>query len=790
METTFVSNPSLLSAHIERAMEGMEQLDKEKLIKGVASKLKKENITEQDIIRAIYMTASELISKEEPQWTYVASKALLAELYIEAGKNRGYKPTPDKPYGSFYELITMLVDMGIYRKELLEHYSKSDIEELGKEIDYKKDEQYTYVGLVTLNERYLASDYEKNVFELMQERFMIIAMQLMIKEKKKKRLHYVREAYWALSNNYMTSATPTLSNAGKARGGQLSSCFIDTVHDSLEGIYDSNTDVARLSKMGGGIGIYMGKVRARGSDIRGYKGTSSGVVPWIRQLNNTATSVDQLGTRAGAFAIYLDIFHKDAPDFLDLKLNNGDERLRAHDIFTGICLPDLFMEAVEKREMWYLFDPHEVKQVMGWKDKDGNPLGLEDFYDEQEGAGSFRERYAEAVEAMKQGRIGNIEKDAVPAIELMKRIMKSQLETGTPYMFYRDAVNRANPNKAHGMIYSSNLCTEILQNMSYTTKKSEVLKKDNKIVKAIKNFFGMKVNDGEIIVTKVAGDFVVCNLASINLGKAVPAGVLDRLIPIMIRMLDNVIDINNLDVLQAQRTNQRYRAIGLGTFGLAHLLALMGIKWESDEAVQYNDDLYEYIAYLAIKASAELAKEKGAYEKFKGSEWHTGEYFDSRGYTSGKRQGKFVTTEQWIELREFVKRYGVRNGYILAIAPNSATSVIAGSTASIDPIFGLVSYEEKKSYKIANPAPDLSPKTFPFYAKNAYMLDQHWSIKQAAARQRHIDQAQSFNLYVTPDIKAKDLLDLHLHAWKAGIKTTYYVRSRALTYEECEACAS
>ncbi|CAM3108377.1 ribonucleoside-diphosphate reductase subunit alpha [Paenibacillus sediminis] len=762
-------DPSRIEAYADRILEGLESLDKERLIRGVHAKLRRNEITGEEISNAFTMSALELVTKEEPNWKYAAARSLLTSLYKKAAFNRGYKAYSDRPYGAFYPLISDLVKQGIYREELLEAYTKEQIEELGAHIDYTRDLLFDYIGLLTLTERYLTTDFDGRVMELPQERYMVIAMYLMHKEPADKRLELVKEAYWAMSNLYMTAATPTMSNAGKKVAGQLSSCFIDTVDDSLEGIFDSNTDIARLSKMGGGIGVYLGKVRARGSDIRGHKNTSSGVIPWIRQLNNTAVSVDQLGTRKGAVAVYLDVFHKDILAFLDLKLNNGDERMRAHDIFHGVVIPDLFMEAVEARGDWHLFDPHEVKKTMGWKDAQGRALGLEDFYDEKFGEGSFRQKYAEAVANPALSRI------TVPAIDIMKRIMKSQLETGTPYMFYKDTVNRANPNRAHGIIYCSNLCTEIMQNQSPTViEQEELVTKDGQT---------------RIVISKIPGDFVVCNLNSIHLARAVPAGVLERLVPIQTRMLDNVIDINNIEVLQAQYTNSQYRAIGLGTFGLHHLLALEGIRWESDEAVAYNDALYEKINYLLIKSSMELAKEKGYYPKFKGSDWENGNYFTLRGYTDGEHEGKFVTTEQWRELQAEVQKHGVRNAWMFAIAPNGSTSIIAGSTASIDPLYDLLSYEEKTTYKIANPAPDLSEKTI-WYYKTAFMIDQNWSIKMAAARQRHVDQGQSFNLYVRPDIHAKDFLALHLHAWRAGLKSTYYVRSRALTIEECESCAS
>ncbi|MGH8044161.1 MAG: ribonucleoside-diphosphate reductase subunit alpha, partial [Stenotrophomonas sp.] len=569
-----------------------------------------------------------------------------------------------------------------------------------------------------------------------------------------RRMLLVREAYWALSHLYMTVATPTLANAGKI-GGQLSSCFIDTVDDSLQGIYDSNTDVARVSKHGGGVGAYLGYVRSAGAPIRGVANSSGGVVPWIKQLNNTAVSVDQLGQRKGAIAVYLDVWHRDIENFLDLRLNNGDQRLRAHDVFTSVCLPDLFMEAVERRGDWYLFDPHEVHRIKGWY--------LQDFHDEQRGQGSFRTRYAEVVADER------ISRRTLKAIDLFKRIMVSQLETGNPFMFYRDEVNRKNPNKHAGTVYSSNLCTEILQNMSPTRMIQEMISGD------------------QIVTTRQAGDFVVCNLSSINLGRAVTAApdllqtdVLERLVPIQVRMLDNVIDLNQLPVPQATITNRKYRAIGLGTFGWHHLLALQQIAWNDAQAEDYADTLYERINYLAIQASMQLAQEKGRYSAFLGSDWHNGEYFRARGYDS----------PAWQELAAQVGVHGLRNGWLLAVAPNMSTAQIAGSSASIDPVYGAFYYEEKKDFRRPVAAPGLSLETYPYYEKGAYRLDQFASIRQNARRQRHVDQSISFNLYVPSTIRASTLLALHMSAWKEGLKTTYYVRSNDIDIDECEWCGS
>ncbi|WP_199426300.1 ribonucleoside-diphosphate reductase subunit alpha [Thermaerobacillus caldiproteolyticus] len=707
----------------------------------------RDRLSSEQIAHLLILEGLSYINEEEPDWTFVCARMYLKRLYKEAAKNRGYDT--NERYGCLYHLITTLVSKGVYSPSLLDNYSKDEIIELSKLIDPEKDKLFTYIGIRTLADRYLARDFDRNLYELPQERFLIIAMTLMSQEPKQLRFDLIKEAYWALSHLYMTVATPTLANAGKSYG-QLSSCFVDTVDDSLQGIYDSNTDIANLSKSGGGIGVYLGKIRSRCSDIKGFKGVSSGVIPWMKQLNNTAVSVDQLGQRKGAISVYLDVWHKDIFAFLDAKLNNGDERMRTHDLFTGVCIPDLFMEQVEKRGDWYLFDPHEVRKVMGFS--------LEDFYDEEKGSGSFREKYWQCVHEP------NLSKEKVPAIEIMKGIMRSQLESGTPFMFYRDEVNRKNPNAHLGMIYCSNLCTEIAQNQSPTIVEQQYTK------------------DGKIIIEKTPGDFVVCNLSSINLARAVTDNVLERLIPIQIRMLDNVIDLNNIPVLQAQLTNQKYRAVGLGTFGWHHLLALKGIRWESEEAVDYADKLYEKIAYLTIQASMELAKEKGSYPAFEGSDWQTGAYFAKRGYDRS-------SSLDWDTLKEQVKMNGIRNGYLMAIAPNASTSIIAGSTASIDPIFLKVYAEEKKDYKIPVTVPDLNSETT-WYYKSAYHIDQRWSIKQNAARQRHIDQAISFNIYVMNTIKAKELLDIHLTAWKLGLKTTYYVRSTSSTIDECESCAS
>ncbi|MCP2034305.1 ribonucleoside-diphosphate reductase alpha chain [Planomicrobium sp. HSC-17F08] len=753
-ETDAVTNAILRARDVYK-------LDAAPLLEKVAD-LETQAKGEQSLIYALNR-----ISMAEPDWTFVAAELYLNDLYKGAAKSRGYQA--ESKYGDFYELVEKLSSIGIYSGDLLKSYSKEEIGALGNEIQADRDLLFNYIGLFLLADRYLAKDYEGNVHELPQERFLVIAMTLMQNEPKEKRMDLVKEAYWAMSNLYMTVATPTLSNAGKSFG-QLSSCFIDTVDDSLDGIYLNNWDIARLSKDGGGIGVYYGKVRALGSDIKKFKGNSSGVIPWIRLVNDTAVSVDQLGQRQGAVAIYLDVFHKDIMNgFLDLKTNNGDERRKAHDIFTGVAIPDLFMEKLKETDSsgrstgeWHTFCPHQVKSIMGWKDENGTELGLEDFYDETD-IKHFQEKYEEAV--------GNLllPRKTYRAMDIMARIMVSQLETGTPYMFYRDEVNRQNPNKhlrgkGRTSIYCSNLCTEITQNMSATTIMKEYTDED-----------------GNLVMIRKPGDFVVCNLSSINLPRTVKAEVLERLVPIQMRMLDNVIDLNTISVGQADATNKKYRAVGLGTFGWAHLLALQGIHWETEEAVAFADKLYEEIAYHTIRSSMELAKEKGAYREFAGSEWQTGEYFERKGYTSVR----------WNELQSAITENGVRNGWMMAVAPNSSTAKIGGSTDGIDPLYAVEFAEEKKNFKFKVTAPDLDHNTYDYYRRARHVLDQNWSIRQNAARQRHIDQAVSFNFYVPHTIKAKELLGLHFEAWEQGLKTTYYVRSTSQAeIEECEACQS
>jgi len=684
------------------------------------------------------------LNRMNSKWQYVAARLFLFDLYKEAKISRNYKTFG---YGDFNELVEMLVERGIYTEDFITKYSKAQRKELADYIDPDRDFLFNYEGVKLLADRYLVRGMDGEVLELPQERFMAIAMHLASVEEDK--VHYAKAFYDLLSKLKMTVATPTLANAGTTFN-QLSSCFISTVSDNLWSIYDVNSKFSKVSKHGGALGIYLGKVRSLGSDIRGFSNASGGVIPWVRLYNDTAVAVDQLGRRKGGASITLDIWHKDLYEFIDLRTNNGDDRRKAHDIFPAISIPDIFMERLINRQDFSLFDPHEVEKLMGFS--------LEDYYDKDEKHKEFSERYKLCENDNRLAKI------TVPALDIMKKIMKSAVETGTPFIFFRDTVNRANPNSHAGMIYGSNLCHEIAQNMSETKFVSEeIVSEDGK---------------SKIVTTVESGDMVTCNLNSINLGN-VSFDELKENVPLQIRMLDNVITLNMFPVADAEVTSLKYRAIGLGVSGYHHYLAKNAIAWENEKHIEEADRLFEEIAYNAIKASMEIAKEKGAYAEFEGSKWQTGEYFDERGYVS----------ERWQELKKDVMKYGLRNGYLMAVAPTGSTSNIAGTTAGIDPIFKKFFVEEKKGSFTPKTAPELNDETF-WYYKEAHYINQLWSIRACAARQRHIDQAQSFNLYITPDVKAKDILDLYVESFKSGIKTIYYVRNRSLEMDECTSCSS
>lgn len=735
------------TAKLEAVLDGIQKdLGSELSLSMLYSKLmtfKKEGMTEEELLKNLIKGATELTTIEAPKWEMAAARLLALQFEINMGKRLA-----GIQIKNFYEKLKYLTEAGLYGEYILQSYSKDEVLALEKLIDNERNRLFTYSGLELLLKRYVIHDHRGEALETPQEMFLGVAMHLAMNETKD-RLSYVQKFYDLLSTLKATMATPTLSNARKPYH-QLSSCFIDTVPDSLNGIYRSIDNFAKVSKLGGGMGLYFGKVRATGSAIRGFEGAAGGVIRWIRLVNDTAVAVDQLGMRQGAVAVYLDVWHKDLPEFLNLKTNNGDDRMKAHDVFPAVCYPDYFWEQVRDNigSDWYLMCPYEIARVKGY--------ALEDSFGDE-----WKEKYLDCVRDVR------INKRAIPIKELVRLIIRSAVETGTPFMFNRDHVNRANPNKHAGVIYCSNLCTEIAQNMSPITEGRQYIK---------------EVDGEQIVVSETkAGDFVVCNLASLSLGHIhlEDEEELAFCVKTLVRALDNVIDLNYYPLPYAKISNKKYRALGLGVSGYHHMLAKRGIAWESEEHLAFVDDLFEKINYYAIEASAEIAKEKGAYQCFSGSEWQSGEYFARRNYTD----------EKWMALREKVAKDGLRNGYLIAIAPTSSTSILSGTTAGVDPIMHKFFLEEKKNGLMPRVAPELSAKTYWVY-KSGHLIDQSYTIRADGIRQRHVDQAQSVNIYITNDYSFRQILQLYLLAWEKGVKTLYYVRSKSLEVEECESCSS
>lgn len=703
----------------------------------------KPSMNEEECYAALVKAAVELTTPEAPNWEFIASR-LLNYSFQNNLTNVMNK------YGitCLYEKIRYMCDKGLYGNYILTHYSRIEIDEAEGFIVKDRDKMFTYSGLDLLLKRYVIHDHNHVPLETPQEMFMGIALHLCMNEKID-RMKWVKRTYDMLSRLEVTMATPTMSNARKPYH-QLSSCFIDMVPDSLDGIYRSLDNFAKVSKLGGGMGMYFGKVRATGSAIRGFKGAAGGVIRWIRLVNDTAVAVDQLGMRQGAVAVYLDVWHKDLPEFLQLRTNNGDDRMKAHDVFPAVCYPDLFWKLAEENidAPWHLMCPHEILTVKGYS--------LEDYYGEE-----WEKRYYDCVND------SHISKRTVSVKDIVRLILRSAVETGTPFAFNRDTVNRMNPNGHAGMIYCSNLCTEIAQNMAPIEYVSTKISVEN--------------GDTVLLTTTRPGDFVVCNLASLSLGNlpVEDEEYIEKTVETAVRVLDNVIDLNFYPLEYARLTNQKYRSIGLGVSGYHHMLAKRNIKWESEEHLKFVNEVFERINYAAIKADNALAIERGAYKLFESSDWQNGDYFIKRGYTS----------EKWKDLQRSVCENGMRNAYLLAIAPTSSTSVLSGTTAGVDPVMKRFFLEEKKGSMLPRVAPELSINTW-WYYKPAHTIDQTWSIKAAGVRQRHIDQAQSMNLYITNEFTMRQVLNLYIEAWKAGVKTIYYVRSKSLEVEDCDSCSA
>ncbi|BAK69737.1 ribonucleoside-diphosphate reductase subunit alpha [Aliarcobacter butzleri] len=754
-----------MSMEATKGLEGVSQSELEldahiKFIDGMHSK---------DIQDALIKTAVEKIDIDVPNWTFVAARLFLFDLYHRVGiATHGVK---GEAYCHLKDYIKFGIEAGRLIPSIADGY---DLDELNVYIDPSRDLLFNYLGIKTLYDRYLIKNRKAEPIELPQQMFMAIAMFLAQNEKDKQ--SKAKEFYDVISKFEVMLATPTLSNARTNRH-QLSSCYIGSSPDNIEGIFDGYKEMALLSKYGGGIGWDWNQIRSLGGVIDDHKSAAGGTVPFLKITNDLAIAVDQLGTRKGAIAVYLEPWHMDIVDFVDLKKNSGEERRRAHDLFPALWISDLFMERVMEDSYWTLFDPYEVRDLS------------ETFGDE------FKAKYI-AYENDE-----TITKDRMKAKDLWKKILTSYFEVGSPFLCWKDTANRTNPNSHVGHIRSSNLCTEIFQNTNpnhykiklefedgtvSTYEESDLVVVDGGVTKKANKVSALdSVNGKRVFIVekeKIDGDTAVCNLASINLSKINTKEDIERVVPTAIRMLDNVIDLNFYPLRKVKATNLKSRSIGLGVMGEAEMLAQYQLAWGSSEHFKKIDQIMEAISYNTIKSSSDLASEKGVYPTFEGSKWSKGimpHDLAPQAVNALVDKDLFDTSYDWDVLREKVKKDGMRNGYLMAIAPTSSISILVGTTQAIEPVYKRKWFEENLSGLIPVVVPRLSPETWAYYTP-AFEIDQLQVIKAAAIRQKWIDQGQSTNIFMSLDkASGKYLHEIYTLAWKLGLKSTYYLRSQS-----------
>ncbi len=671
-----------------------------------------------DIHDALIKGASTMISVECQDATFVAARLLLQKLYKEVAGSTEY------PHLEGY------IVKGVRQKLLAADLLGFDLQELNDAIKPERDLQFAYLGLQTIADRYLirarGGEGKKGaIIELPQHFLMRVAMGLALGEKTDRTKRAI-EFYDQLSSFDFMSSTPTLFNSGTTHQ-QLSSCFLNQAFDSIsndEGdhryasIFGLIEECANLSKYAGGIGTDWTPVRSAGDWIMGTDGKSAGIVPYLKVFNDTAVAVNQGGKRPGSFAAYLEPWHPDFYDFLDLKKNTGEERRRAHDIYPAVWAPDLFFKRVEEEGEWSFFSPADFPE-------------LHELYGD-----AFEARY---IELERQGKF----RFQKPAVEVWRRWLGALFETGHPWVTFKDECNRRNPQDHAGVIHSSNLCTEITLN----TSKDET---------------------------------AVCNLGSVNLSRIVAGGKIDyvrlrKTVHTAVRMLDNVIDINFYPSDRARNSNMRHRPIGLGVMGYTELLVQLGVDWESFEHLDVADELFEHFSYYAIEASMELAKERGAYPSFAGSKWSRGILPVDTARNIGK------TRLDWQPLREAVMKHGVRNSNIMAIAPTATIANILGTTPCIEPIFEREYAKSNMGGTFTVVDPSLRYGR-PELCKEAFEIDPLWVVRSGAMRQKWIDQSQSLNVWARADISGRELANIYITAWKAGLKTTYYLRTQSAEF--------
>ena len=722
-----------------------------------------------DIQDALIKTAVEKIDIDVPNWTFVAARLFIFDLYHKVG--RATSGIKGEAYCHLKEYIQKAQDSGRMIPGLESGY---DLEDLNSHMDPARDFQFNYLGIKTLYDRYLIKDKNADPIELPQQMFMGIAMFLAQNEDNKQ--ERAKEFYDVVSKFEVMLATPTLSNARTNRH-QLSSCYIGSSPDNIEGIFDGYKEMALLSKYGGGIGWDWNQIRSLGGVIDDHKSAAGGTVPFLKITNDIALAVDQLGTRKGAIAVYVEPWHMDITDFIDLKKNSGEERRRAHDLFPSLWISDVFMQRVMDDSHWTLMDPYEVKD-------------LSELFGED-----FEKRYVEYENDP------SITKERIKAKDLWKKILTSYFESGSPFLCFKDNANRANPNGHVGHIRSSNLCTEIFQNTNpnhyrikfefedgtiETYEEQELITVDSGIVKKANKVTALDSIAGKRIFIvekeKIDGDTAVCNLASVNLSRINTTEDIERVVPTAIRMLDNVIDLNFYPLRKVKATNLKSRAIGLGVMGEAEMVAQYQLQWGGQEHLKKVDAVMEAVSYNAIKSSSALAVEKGQYPTFDGSNWSKGimpHDHAPQAVNAILNKDLFDTGYDWDALREEVKENGMRNGYLMAIAPTSSISILVGTTQAIEPVYKRKWFEDNLSGLIPVVVPKLSPETWSYYTP-AYDVDQLDIIKAAAVRQKWIDQGQSTNIFMSLDkASGRYLHEIYSLAWKLGLKSTYYLRSQS-----------
>ena len=613
---------------------------------------------------------------------------------------------------------------------------------------------YDYAGANLLIKRYLC-EFDDHIVELPQEMFLSIALLIEQNEDKAVRMAQVKDTYLKLADRKISLGTPLLMNLRRPNGN-LSSCFITIMDDNHDSIFYVIDQISAISKFGGGVGVNISRVRAKGARIKGIKNASGGVIPWIRIINDTAIAVNQQGKRKGAVTVSLDMWHLDIENFLELRTENGDQRMKAYDIFPQVVIPDLFMKKVENNEKWLLVDPQEVRTKYHQEIAD---LWGEEFEK------LYNQLYFDA-------EFGNLEMfKFVPAKELLKRLMKSQVETGMPYIAFKDTLNRYNPNKHDGIIVGTNLCTESHSNVRPA------------------KFGEKRIENGKIISETYNGLVHVCNLVSINLANINSDEELESICQTSVRILDNAIDFTQVPIMEGSLHNQRYRTIGIGAMGLADYLAKNNIPYINSADVV--DEKKKKMAIYNIKASINIAKIKGTFGAYQGSDWQ-------KGIILGKTQVWFNANSKykkdWNEIYENLQKYGIRNSQISAIAPNASSSLIQGCTASVLPIYSKFFVETHGKGSIPNCPPFIKDK-FWFYQENRN-IDQRKIIEIMSRINKWIDTGISIELMynLNRDIRAKDIYETIMSAWKKDIKTLYYTRTiqkdgSSAAKEECVSCA-